>query len=76
MLDYLYWRDLGTTKIKRVLNFMSYFGAKKNNFIKKINNYQTRCFSAFKDINKIKMSQKINQLLSFKPMSKLAFRTL
>jgi len=25
----LYWRGLGTTKIKRVLNFKSYFGLKK-----------------------------------------------
>jgi len=43
----------------------------KRSFIIKLD-----ALKVFKNINKIRMRQKILQLLSFKPMSKLAFRTL
>jgi len=52
------------------------FWIKKIISLKKSFFNQTRCFAVFKNINTIRMSQKIIQLLSFKPMSKLAFRTL
>jgi len=38
--------------------------------------YEIKCLAIFKNINKIRMRQKIIQLLSFKPISKLAFPTL
>jgi len=59
----LNWRGLGTTKIKKVVNFMSHFGLKKIISLKRSLFIKLDALQLFKNINKIRTRQKNHSVI-------------